>query len=128
MFEITVEKVFAASHAIRLPDGSLEPMHGHNWPVRVTVASEALDDIETVMDFHELERLIDGVLEPWHNRHLNDAAPFADGKINPTAERVAWWIGEEVARQLPGNVTLHSAAVGEAPGCTATYLPQPLAA
>lgn len=123
MFEITVAKVFAASHAIRLPDDTLEPLHGHNWDVRVTVAAEALDAIETVMDFHELERLVDGVINPWHNRHLNDLPPFQGGNLSPSAERVASWIGQEVARQLPGHVALRTVSVGEAPGCTATYRP-----
>lgn len=121
MFEIIVDKMFAASHAIQLPDGSLEPVHGHNWPVRVTVAAEALDGIETVMDFHDLERIVDEVIRPWHNRHLNDVPPFDEGTINPTAERVAWWIGEQVARRLPERVALRSARVGEAPGCMAVY-------
>ncbi len=125
MFEISVDAAFAASHAIRLPDGSLEPLHGHNWPVRVTVASDTLDGIETVMDFHDLEKLVASILAPWHNRHLNDVAPFTDGQgglaVNCSAERVAWWIGEEVKRQLPPRVRFLSAAVGEAPGCTATY-------
>lgn len=127
MYQITVEKIFAASHAIRLPDGSLEPLHGHNWPVSVTVASAALDAIETVMDFHDLERWIDTLLATAHNRHLNDVAPFAgkDGTlaINPTAERVAWWIGSAIAPLLPAKVSLVSVRVGEAPGCYATYLP-----
>ena len=132
MFEITVEKTFAAAHAIYLPDGSLEPIHGHNWPVSVTVAAENLDAIETVMDFHILEKTLDGLLAQVHNRHLNEVPPFA-GKprhaksgglaVNPTAERVAWWIGTEVAKSLPAGVRLIQASVGEAPGCTATYRP-----
>ena len=130
MFEISIDAVFAASHAILLPDGSLEPLHGHNWPVRVTVASDTLDAIETVMDFHELEQLVESIIGPWRNRHLNDVAPFSDGKgapgglaINCSAERVAWWIGEEVKRRLPPRVRLVGARVGEAPGCFATYRP-----
>lgn len=122
-YEITVAKIFAASHAIRLPDGSLEPIHGHNWPVEVTVASRKLDSIETVMDFHVLEKTIDALISKVHNRHLNEVAPFINCKVNPTAERVAWWFGSEVARTLPKGVTLVSVRVGEAPGCFATYRP-----
>jgi 6-pyruvoyltetrahydropterin/6-carboxytetrahydropterin synthase len=125
MYEITVESVFAAAHAIRLPDGSLEPVHGHNWPVRVTVAADELDDIETVCDFHALQALIDDALSPWQNQHLNDCEPFADGegglKINPTAERVAWAIAEKVRPVLPGHCRLVRVSVGEASGCTAVY-------
>src|SRR5262245_57148448 len=124
MYEITVSKIFAASHAIRLPDGSLEPIHGHNWPLDVTVESAELDSIETVMDFHVLEKTIDGLIAKVHNRHLNEVAPFIGCKVNPTAERVAWWFGTEVAKTLPQGVTLIRVSVGEAPGCTATWRPR----
>jgi len=127
MYEITVESVFAAAHAIRLPDGSLEPVHGHNWPVKVTVAADQLDDIETVCDFHVLQALIEDALSPWQNNNLNDCEPFTDGggglKINPTAERVAWAIAEKVRPGLPGHCRLVSVSVGEAPGCTAVWRP-----
>lgn len=125
MYEITVEKVFAASHAIRLSDTVVEPIHGHNWPVRVTVAADKLDGIETVMDFHILEKALDGLIAQVHNRHLNEVRPFGvePGQVNPTAERVAWWFGSEVAKTLPKGVTLVCATVGEAPGCYATWRP-----
>lgn len=127
MYEITIQRVFAAAHAIRLPDGSLEPIHGHNWNVEVTVESDQLDGIETVMDFHDLERVVNALLAQVHNRHLNEVPPFAgpDGglRINPTAERVAWWLATEVSAQLPAGVRLVSASVSEAPGCIARYRP-----
>ena len=125
MYEIIVESVFAAAHAIRLPDGSLEPVHGHNWPVTVTVAANELDEIETVCDFHLLQALLTDALAPWQNNDLNQCEPFIDGegglKINPTAERVAWAIAKQIKPGLPGNCTLVSVSVGEAPGCTAVY-------
>jgi 6-pyruvoyl-tetrahydropterin synthase len=132
MFEITIKKVFAAAHAIYLPDGSMEPVHGHNWPVSVTVGAEQLDAIETVMDFHLLEAALEGLLAKMNNRHLNEIEPFAGAAgrgavhglaINPTAERVAWWIGTRIAAALPPGVKLMGVSVGEAPGCTATYRP-----
>jgi len=119
-YQITIEKAFAATHALRLPDGTLEPVHGHDWPVRVTVASDKLDAMDCVMDFHELERIVAGILEPFGGRHLNDVPPFSKG-VNPSAERVAEHIGATVAAALPDGVTLVEARVGEAPGCTAVY-------
>ena len=38
-FEITTTRTFAAAHQLRLYDGSLEPLHGHNWRVQVTVCA-----------------------------------------------------------------------------------------
>lgn len=127
MYEITVTRTFCAAHAIRLHDGVLEPLHGHNWQVTITVAAENLDPIETVMDFHDLERRLDAQLAPVNNHNLNDCAPFSDGRgglaVNPTAERVAWWLATAMASGLPPRVKLISAAVTEAPGCVARYRP-----
>src|SRR4051794_20203496 len=86
-FEIRVTRHFSAAHQLCLYDGSLEPLHGHNWQIRVTVSAKKLDSIGVVMDFHELERLVDQIISPMHNRNLNDLSPFAS--INPSAENVA---------------------------------------
>jgi 6-pyruvoyl-tetrahydropterin synthase len=79
------------------------------------------------MDFHQLEAIVDEFITRVHNRHLNEVPPFADAEgqlvVNPTAERVAWWLGEAVSAKLPPAVSLVSVRVGEAPGCTATYRP-----
>ena len=126
MYEITVTKEFAAGHAIRLPDDTLEPVHGHNWRVTVTAASEELDGIETVMDFHILEAALQKLLDTVHNKHLNECAPFAgkDGAlaVNPTAERVAWWIGQSLISAIKLPVKLVSVEVTEAPGCAAKWI------
>ena len=130
MYEINIRREFSAAHAIRLYDGQLEPFHGHNWAVETSVGSEELDAIEVVMDFHVLETRLDELMNRVHNRSLNDVPPFADERgglaVNPTAERVAWWIGESVREVLPDHVQLLAVRVGEAPGCAATYRPSPI--
>ena len=84
----------------------MEPLHGHNWRVKVTVAAQRLDAIGVVMDFHELERLVDAVIVPLHNRHLNDLPAFSDGGLNPSAENVALHVGRMVEPRLPEGVAL----------------------
>jgi 6-pyruvoyltetrahydropterin/6-carboxytetrahydropterin synthase len=121
-FEIATVRTFAAAHALKLYDGSMEPVHGHNWRVRVRVAADALDPIGVVMDFHELERLVDAVVRPWHNRHLNECPPFADGKLNPSAEHVALHVGRSVG-PLPAGVRVVSAEVWETDENAAVYRP-----
>lgn len=121
-FSVTITRVVCAAHAIRLPDGSLEPLHGHNWDVRVTVARPdgGLDKAGGwVVDFHELEARLDAVLRPFHNRSLNDADGMSD--LNPTAENFAY----HIARSLtpPDGARLRRVEVTEAPGCVATYEP-----
>ena len=108
----------------------MEPVHGHNWSVKVTVAADELDAMEVVMDFHVLEKAVDDLIAAVNNGHLNHVPPFAAAgpgenelAVNPSAERVAWWIGTEVAPQLPAHVRLTCVEIGEAPGCLATYRP-----
>jgi 6-pyruvoyltetrahydropterin/6-carboxytetrahydropterin synthase len=130
MYEITIEKTFSAAHALRLPDGSLEPLHGHDWIVRVTVASGQLDAMDTVMDFHRIEDQLEAVVEPWRNRNLNEVAPFAGGEadarglaVNPSAERVAEQVAWVISGGLPEPVWLRAVSVREAPNCWARYRP-----
>ena len=122
-FEISTTREFAAAHALRLYDGSLEPVHGHNWRVRATVAAPGLDAIGVVMDFHALERLVDAILAPLHNRHLNEVPPFAGAGLNPSAENVALHVGRTLAPSLPAAVRLTSVEVWETSTNRATYIP-----
>lgn len=116
-FEITTTRSFSAAHQLRINDGSLEPLHGHNWKVKITVASDVLDSIGVVMDFHELERLADAVIGEMHNRHLNDLPQFS--RLNPSAENVALHIGRSLRFAAP--VTLRSVEVWETDGNSAVY-------
>jgi 6-pyruvoyltetrahydropterin/6-carboxytetrahydropterin synthase len=118
-FEITTTRQFSAAHQLRLYDGSLEPLHGHNWQVRVVVAADALDEIGVVMDFHALERLVDEIIGPLHNRHLNELAPFRAN--NPSAEYVALHIGQSLRPRLPPRVKLTLVEVWETPQNSAVY-------
>ncbi|HZZ42755.1 MAG TPA: 6-carboxytetrahydropterin synthase [Tepidisphaeraceae bacterium] len=116
-FEITTRRVFAAAHQLRLYDGSLEPLHGHNWVVRVTVGAEKLDAIGVVMDFHELDRQVEGILAGWHNRHLNEVEEFLS--LNPSTEHVAVVVAGRL--KLPGGVMVVSVEVWETEGNSAVY-------
>jgi 6-pyruvoyltetrahydropterin/6-carboxytetrahydropterin synthase len=120
MFELTVEREFCAAHAIAI-DGQREPVHGHNWKVKVMVAGPSLDRNQLLCDFHLIERHLAEVVDRLNTTDLNITPPF--DRLNPTAERVAQHIGEELAQRLPANLRLVRSSVSEAPGCTASYLP-----
>ncbi len=118
-FDITTTRDFSASHQLRFPDGSLEPLHGHNWRVGVTVSAGGLDALGCVMDFHELQRRVNAVVDSMHNAHLNDLPAFAE--LNPSAENVAGFIGKSV--EVPAGVRVERVAVWETPDCRATWRP-----
>lgn len=137
MYEVTIDRRFRAEHAIRLYDGSWEPVHGHEWRVWVTVGAARLDRIGVVMDFHLLEGLLDAAVAQLEGRMLNELPMFAAlGAGNarpgqrrreaapPTAEHVARWIAGELSLRLPAGRRLRLVRVEEATGCLADYRPR----
>lgn len=122
MFEVTVGGWFAAAHQLRLADGALEPLHGHNWRIWVTFDGRQLDGMEVLVDFTQAKPALDAVLVAMHDRNLNDLEPFQT--CNPTAENVAAHIADALEVPLAKGVRIYCVAVEEAPGCVARYYPQ----
>jgi len=120
MFELTIDARFSAAHAIRI-NGRPEPTHGHDWVATVCIAGETLDENDLLMDFHTIEDALKDCVARFHNRFMNEVAPFND--INPTAERVAEHIGKTIQPILVGDITLLWTRVTEAPGCAAIWRP-----
>jgi 6-pyruvoyltetrahydropterin/6-carboxytetrahydropterin synthase len=118
-FEISILCRFAAAHALRLPGGGIEPLHGHNWQLRVCVGADRLDAMGTVMDFHMLERLVEPIVEPMRNRNLNELEWFTT--VNPSAENVARHVAEQL--KPPTGIRLLSVDVWETEDCQASYRP-----
>lgn len=125
-FEISVQRTFTARHAIRLGDGSVEKPHTHDWRLTATVASGQLDALGMVMDFHQLEGIVDQAIVPAKDGDFNTAADFGTGagRVNPTAERIAEWLGRRIAAALPDGVRLTRVRLMEAPGCEAVWRPR----
>lgn len=98
MYEISKERTFSASHQLRGYQGRCERLHGHNWRVTVHLMSESLDNLGMVVDFHELDDIMQQVLEPFDHRHLNEVEPF--DKINPSSENLARVICERVGELI----------------------------
>ncbi len=126
MYRLTVEAEFAAAHAIVMR-GEREPVHGHNWRVTVTVAGPTLDEDGLLCDFHAIEQSLRRVSERFHNKNLNETAPF--DRTNPTAELVAVHLAEAIEAGIPAadaarGVRVESVRVTEAPGCAAIYTPE----
>jgi len=121
-YHITLRSGFSAAHQLRLEDGSLEPLHGHNWQVRVVIARRdgGLDGIGTVHDFHDIQRRLEKVISPLHNAHLNERPAFAE--LNPTTENVARHVADTL--DLPPALAVLEVEVWETPDCSATWTPQ----
>ena len=124
MFEITRERTFSASHQLRNYNGRCERLHGHNWRVKVCVASKTLDESGMVIDFHELDVMMQRAIERFDHRHLNDVSDFE--VANPSAENIAQAIGDSVIASLEDTprVFLKYCDVFENDLSRARYLPE----
>ena len=119
-FDITIKSTFSAAHALRFND-SVEPLHGHDWRVTLSVGAVSLDDLGLVCDFHTIERVLKEIIRPFRNANLNEVPPF--DTVNPTAERVAEYIGSSVAERVDtDHARVLWCRVTEAPGCAARWI------
>jgi 6-pyruvoyl-tetrahydropterin synthase len=123
-YEVCVECCFTASHAVRLPDGSLEPPHEHGWNVTATFRSEKLDPVMgVVIDFLAVQEALAAITSELEGKDLN--ALLADSSASgASAERVAEFLARALMRRLGGGTSLYRLAVSEAPGCWAAWYPQ----
>lgn len=123
MYELTIESVFSAAHAIVIA-GQREPIHGHDWHVTACIAGPNLDADGLLVDFHAVEAALHAILLPFRNANLNDTPPF--NRTNPTAENVAAYIASSLDARLPrpqldNPPRVAWVRVTEAHGCAATY-------
>jgi 6-pyruvoyltetrahydropterin/6-carboxytetrahydropterin synthase len=124
MFEVSVEQVFAAGHALRNYKGKCENIHGHNWRVRVVIEGERLDGTGLLVDFIDVKDLMGSVIARLDHQFLNEVAPF--DVTNPSAENIAEYFYEQMSTGLaatPVPVRIREVKVWETDIQSATYRP-----
>ncbi|MDR0374864.1 MAG: 6-carboxytetrahydropterin synthase QueD [Treponema sp.] len=122
MYAGRVEAEFAAAHFLSDYHGKCENLHGHNYRVRLYVRGGTLDSGGMLADFASLKQCLKAALAPLDHTNLNDMAVFMR---NPSAERLAHYIFEQVEQTLPAyNISselLHAVEVFETPVNMARY-------
>ena len=120
MFEVTKKAGFSAAHFLRGYNGACSRLHGHNWTVEIVIRAAKLDSMGMVVDFMDLGRELDLLLEKIDHRNLNDIPPFDE--VNPTSENLAAWFHQELsARLAPYGAAPHVVRIWELPDCSAAY-------
>jgi len=122
MFEVSVEQVFAAGHALRNYKGKCENIHGHNWRVQVVIEGEQLDGTGLLVDFIDVKNLMGSVIARLDHQFLNEVAPF--DVRNPSAENIAEYFYEQMSTSLaetPVPVRIREVKIWETDIQSATY-------
>jgi 6-pyruvoyltetrahydropterin/6-carboxytetrahydropterin synthase len=122
MYAGRVEADFAAAHFLSHYHGKCENLHGHNYRVRLYVRGDTLDCGGMLADFAALKQCLKTALDPLDHTNLNDMEVFMR---NPSAERIARYIFEQVEKALPTYgikpELLHAVEVFETPVNMARY-------
>ncbi len=84
------------------PDHKCHRLHGHSYRLVVHVKGELNPERGWVMDFADLRRGVDPIIEQLDHRLLNELP----GLSNPTAEILVVWIWDRLRPSLPGLTRL----------------------
>lgn len=126
-WRLCVSSSFAAAHALRHYEGNCERVHGHNFEVQAVIEGRRLlENVEILLDFKVLRKLLAEALAPLDHRLLNELAPF--DAMNPSSENLARHIALQLGRLLAespvaaAGTRLVSVTVSEKPGQSASWI------
>lgn len=119
-FILRIRERFEAAHHLRSYRGRPETAHGHSWQVELTLFAEKLDDEGMAFDFVEARQALRELAGRFDHQDINQVPPF--DRRSPTAEHLAMWFYEQLAKRLTG-ATVQAVTVWEGPHCAATYHP-----
>lgn len=122
MYRLKVQDAFSSAHFLRNYQGACENLHGHNWKVELVVEGIHLNEIEILIDFKELKKILKEVLEELDHRLINDL-PYFQSR-NPSSENLARYIFEKVKEKIKEfpNVKVKEVSVYETEKASASYL------
>jgi len=120
MYELKIKTEFSSAHNLRGYEGACESLHGHNWHVEVYVRSSKLNDIGLALDFKELKKHTNEIMDELDHRYLNELDAFKE--VNPSSENLAKYIFEELERKIgTGDVAVSKITVYESKNSAASY-------
>ncbi|MBD0372369.1 MAG: 6-carboxytetrahydropterin synthase QueD [Pyrinomonadaceae bacterium] len=121
MFEVMIERNFSSAHQLRGYRGKCENLHGHNYRVEIYARGRELNNIGLLVDFVELKRAADEIVQFLDHKNINELPPF-DEELNPSAENLARFILERVASHITDDrVQIYKVRCFETPTSVATY-------
>jgi 6-pyruvoyltetrahydropterin/6-carboxytetrahydropterin synthase len=120
MYKIKVISHFSSAHTLRGYKGKCESLHGHNWKVEALVKTSKLNHLGMVVDFSELKKILNQILDQFDHQNLNDLDIFK--KNNPSSEQIAKCIFNQLQKKISKkNCYLEEVRVWETDSSCASY-------
>jgi 6-pyruvoyltetrahydropterin/6-carboxytetrahydropterin synthase len=97
--ELFKDFTFEAAHRLPrvAPDHKCARLHGHSFRVRVALEGPVDPALGWVVDFAEIGRAAEPLIDALDHRYLNEI----EGLDNPTSEELARWLWSRLAPRLP---------------------------
>ncbi len=120
-YEVMIERNFSSAHQLRGYKGKCENLHGHNYKIEIFARGSELNNIGLLIDFGDLKKAADEVVNYLDHRNINELPPF-DEELNPSAENLARFILEYIASRVDDDcVRVYKVRCFETPTSIATY-------
>ena len=120
MYTLTTMVEFSSAHTLVGHSGPCKKMHGHNWKVEIEITGEKLDKIGMVVDFKEIRKATNLVVDELDHEFLNNLEPFSED--NPTAENIARYIFTKLSEEFSNkNVKVNSIKLWETDKSAVSY-------
>lgn len=96
------EFTFDSAHFLpNVPVGhKCREMHGHTYRLRIWIEDQLHPQLGWVMDFADLKAVVKPVVDQLDHKTMNNIP----GLENPTCERIAVWIWDQLRPSLPKMV------------------------
>jgi len=108
MYRINVISSFPGAHKLNDYPGACKNLHGHNWKIRVQLATQKTDDLGMAIDFKVVKERLNDLIAQFDHQYLNELKWFQDQ--NPTSENIARVIYHELNKSFE-NEDVHMVEV-----------------
>ncbi|MEM0951463.1 MAG: 6-carboxytetrahydropterin synthase [Cyanobacteria bacterium P01_H01_bin.74] len=99
MFEVMVEKHFAAAHHLINYRGKCENPHGHNYVVQAYAEKDTLDKANVSFDFSVMKGALKEIINTLDHTDLNTLPDFVGE--SPSAEFISRYIYNRMKKTVP---------------------------
>lgn len=137
MFLVERRFTFPMGHRLSKNKDRCYSLHGHNVTLLVGVSSRELNDEDMVIDFGDLKKIVNEIIDDWdHCLMLNRTDQFNEKidwslvaprqkyfDFDPTAEGLSKYLYEEITSKLPEGLTLEYVKFFENENSVAMYKP-----
>ena len=83
-------------------DHKCKAIHGHTYHLTLFFKGELVDNLDWVMDFADIKNRVNPIIAIIDHKLLNDLP----GLENPTCERIAIWLWDNIKPKLPQLTTV----------------------